>query len=149
MNARIKLLAVGLFFFATSSMVRAQTGPQNARRLTLHEAVQMALKQNHMIRISELKIEEKRHAKDVARSAYFPTISNQSTLVHLTDTQFIEIAAGSPGTVDGAPIPTQPATINQGGRTIITSGTGLVQPITPLFTRVKPANEAARADLDA
>ena len=40
----------------------------------------MALKQNHMVRISEMKIEEKQHAKDVARSAYFPTISNQSTL---------------------------------------------------------------------
>jgi outer membrane protein TolC len=149
MNARIKLLAVGLFFFATSSMVRAQTGAQNVRRLTLHEAVQMALKQNHMVRISEMKIEEKQHAKDVARSAYFPTISNQSTLLHLTDTQFIEIATGSLGTVNGTPIPTQPALLNQGGRTLVTSGTGLVQPLTQLFTKVKPANDIARADLDA
>jgi outer membrane protein TolC len=149
MNARIKLLAAGLFFFATSSMVRAQTGAQNVRRLTLHEAVQMALKQNHMVRISEMKIEEKQHAKDVARSAYFPTISNQSTLLHLTDTQFIEIATGSLGTVNGTPIPTQPALLNQGGRTLVTSGTGLVQPLTQLFTKVKPANDIARADLDA
>ena len=138
MNARIKLLAVGLFFFGASSMVQAQTGAQNVRRLTLHEAVQMALKQNHMVRISELKIEEKQHAKDVARSAYFPTISNQSTLVHVTDTQFIQIAPGSLGTVNGTPIPTQAATLNQGGRTLITSGTGLVQPLTQLFTRIKP-----------
>ncbi len=78
-------------------MVRAQTGAQNVRRLTLHEAVQMALKQNHVVRISELKIEEKQHAKDVARSAYFPTISNQSAVLHVTDTQFIQIAAGQPG----------------------------------------------------
>jgi outer membrane protein TolC len=130
-------------------MVRAQTGAQNVRRLTLHEAVQMALKQNHMVRISEMKIEEKQHAKDVARSAYFPTISNQSTLLHLTDTQFIEIATGSLGTVNGTPIPTQPALLNQGGRTLVTSGTGLVQPLTQLFTKVKPANDIARADLDA
>ena len=75
----------------------------------------MALKQNHVVRISEMKIEEKQHAKDVARSAYFPTISNQSTLVHLTDTQFIQIAPGSLGTVNGTPIPTQPAT-HQSGR---------------------------------
>jgi outer membrane protein TolC len=150
MNARTKLLAVGLFFLGTSSMVRAQTGAtQNVRRLTLHEAVQMALKQNHMVRISEKKIEEKQHAKDVAKSAYFPTISNQSTLVHLTDTQFIQIATGSLGTVNGTPIPTQPATINQGGRTIVTSGTGLVQPLTQLFTKIKPENDIARADLDA
>src|ERR1700745_1674883 len=125
MNARMKLLAVGIFFLAASSMVRAQSGAQNVRRLTLHEAVQMALKQNHMVRISELKIEEKQHAKDEARSAYFPTISNQSTLLHLTDTQFIQIAAGSLGAVNGTPIPTQPATLNQGGRTLINSRTGV------------------------
>src|SRR5579862_8335172 len=119
MNARIKVLVAGVFFLAASSMVRAQTGAQNVRRLTLHEAVQMALKQNHVVRISEMKIEEKQHAKDVAKSAYFPTISNQSTVLHVTDTQFIQIAAGSLGTVSGTPIPTQPATINQGGRTIL------------------------------
>jgi outer membrane protein TolC len=149
MNARIKFLVVSVFFFAASSMVLAQSGAQNARRLTLHEAVQMALKQNHMVRISEMKIEEKQYAKDKARSAYFPTISNQSTLLHLTDTQFIQIATGSLGSVNGTPIPTQPATINQGGRTIVTSGTGLVQPLTQLFTKIKPANQIARADLDA
>jgi outer membrane protein TolC len=109
----------------------------------------MALKQNHMVRISEMKIEEKQHAKDVARSAYFPTISNQSTLLHLTDTQFIQIAPGSLGTVNGAPIPTQAATLNQGGRTLVTSGTGLVQPLTQLFTKIKPQNDLARAELDA
>ena len=149
MNARIKLLAVGLFFFATSSMVRAQSGAQNVRRLTLHEAVQMALKQNHMVRISEMKIEEKQHAKDVARSAYFPTLRNESRVFNVTDTQFIEIGAGSLGTVAGTPIPQRSVILNQGGKTFVTSGTGLVQPLTPLFTKVKPANDAARADLNA
>ena len=149
MNARITLLTVGIFFLGASSMVRAQTGAQNVRRLTLHEAVQMALKQNHMVRISEMKVEEKQHAKDVARSAYFPTISNQSAVLHVTDTQFIQIAAGSLGTVSGTPIPAQPVTLSQGGRTFITSGTGLVQPITQLFTKVKPANDIARAELNA
>jgi outer membrane protein TolC len=149
MNARIRLLTVGLFFLGASSMVRAQTGAQNVRRLTLHEAVQMALKQNHMVRISEMKIEEKQHAKDEARSAYFPTIRNQSTILHLTDTQLIQIAAGSLGAVNGTPIPTQAATISQGGRTLVTSGTGLVQPLTQLFTKIKPENDIARAELDA
>jgi len=69
--------------------------------------------------------------------------------LHVTDTQFIQIAPGSLGAVNGTPIPTQPATINQGGRTIITSGTGLVQPLTQLFTKIKPSNDIASADLDA
>lgn len=148
MNARIKLLAVGFFFFAASSVVRAQTGAQNVRRLTLHEAVQMALKQNHMVRIAELKIEEKQHAKDVARSAYFPHITNESRIFHVTDTQLIEIPAGSLGTLNGMPNPTQSATLSQGGRTLITSGTGLAQPLTQLFTKIKPENDIARTELD-
>ncbi|MFZ1033796.1 MAG: TolC family protein, partial [Candidatus Acidiferrales bacterium] len=37
----------------------------------------------------------------------------------------------------------------QGGRTFITSGTTLAEPLTQLFTRVKPENDMARADLNA
>jgi outer membrane protein TolC len=111
--------------------------------------VQLALKHNHVVLIAGLQVQEKQHAKEAARSGYFPHISNESRILTLTDTQFIQIAQGSLGTVGGTPIPTQPATINQGGRTLITSGTGLEQPLTQLFTRVKPSNDLARADLDA
>jgi outer membrane protein len=149
MNSRIKLLAIGLLFFGGVSFARAQSDAQHIRRLTLHEAVQMALKQNHAVRIAELKVEEKRHAKDVARSAYFPNVRNETRVFHLTDTQLIQIPAGSLGIVSGTPIPAQSVTLNQGGLTLITSGTGLVQPLTQLLTKVKPANQIARADLDA
>ncbi|MGA8406961.1 MAG: TolC family protein, partial [Candidatus Acidiferrales bacterium] len=88
-------------------------------------------------------------AKEAARSGYFPHVTNESTIVKVTDTQFIQIAAGSLGTVTNTPIPEQSVTLNQGSRTIATSGTGLVQPLTQLFTRVRPANDAARADLNA
>jgi outer membrane protein TolC len=149
MNARIRLLSVGLLFFAVSSLAQAQSEAPKVRHLTLHDAVQMALKQNHLVRIADLKVEEKQHAKDVARSEYFPHISNESRIFHWTDTQFIQLAAGSLGTVAGTPIPEQPVTLSQGGRTFVTSGTSLVQPLTQLFTRIKPANEQARAELDA
>ena len=59
--------------------------------MTLHEAVQLALQHNHTIHIAGYKVEEKQHAKEVARSAYFPTIRNDSNFVHLTDTQLIQI----------------------------------------------------------
>ena len=96
-----------------------------------------------MVRIAKLETEEKQHAKEVARSGYFPSITNESRIFTVTDTQFIQIAAGSFGTVGGTPIPTQSVTLNQGGKTFVTSGTMLSQPLTQLFTRVKPANEAA------
>jgi len=143
------VLSVALIILSSIPPAGAQGGESSPRHISLSEAVQLALKQNHMTKIADLKVQEKQHAKDVARSAYFPSISNQSSVFHVTDTQFIEIPAGSIGTVSGTSLPEQPVILNQGGRTLITSGTGLVQPITQLFTKVKPANDMARADLNA
>jgi outer membrane protein TolC len=149
MNARNKVLATSLLFLGSLTFARAQNAEPAPRKITLPEAVQLALKNNHVVRIAGLEVQVKQHAKEAARSGYFPTISNESRVLRLTDTQFIAIAAGSLGTVGGTPIPTAPAILNQGEKTFITSGTGLVQPLTQLFTRVKPSNDLARADLDA
>ena len=150
MNARRKLLATGLLFLGSLTFAGAQEqAAASPRHLTLQEAVQLALKHNHVVRMAAFHVEEKQHAKDVAKSGYFPTIKNESRIFKLTDTQFIQIAAGSLGTVAGTPIPASSDILNQGGLTIVTSGTGLVQPLTQLFTRVKPQNEAASAELGA
>lgn len=141
-------LCVALYAVIFPSGAPAQNAEPAPRKLTLSEAVQLALKHNHVVRIAGLQVQEKQSAKDAARSGYFPKITNESRVFYATDTQFIQIAPGSLGTVSGTPIPAQPAILNQGERTIITSGTGLVQPLTQLFTRVKPANDVARADLD-
>lgn len=118
------------------------------RRLNLHEAVELALKHNHVVRISALHVDEEQHAKEVARSAYLPTIRNDSTFAHATDTEFIGIPAGAFGTVGGSPIPPRQFNINQGDRNFITSGTGLTQPLTELF-RIRAGNDVARAELKA
>jgi outer membrane protein TolC len=150
MNRGNKLLATGLLFLGSLTFARAQEQATNtSRHLTLAEAVQLALKHNHVVRIAGLRVEEMQHAKERAKSAYFPTIKNESRIFTVTDTQFIQIAAGSLGTVAGTAIPATPVTINQGGKTFVTSGTGLVQPLSQLFTRVKPQNDAASADLGA
>ena len=150
MNRRNKLLATGLLFLGSLTIARAQEQATNtSRHLTLAEAVQLALKHNHVVRIAGLRVEELQHAKEKAKSAYFPTIKNESRVFTVTDTQFIQIAAGSLGTVAGTAIPATPVTINQGGKTFVTSGTGLLQPLTQLFTRVKPQNDAASAELGA
>jgi outer membrane protein TolC len=150
MNARSKIFTTGLLFLGALTLARAQQqATTSARHLTLQEAVQLALKHNHMVRMAGFQVEEKQHAKDVAKSGYFPTIKNESRVFTLTDTQFIQIPGGSLGTVAGTPIPNSSVILNQGGLTIVTSGTGLVQPLTQLYTRVKPANEAASAELGA
>jgi outer membrane protein TolC len=131
----------------------AAIGGQNAatvgpRHITLQEAVQLALQHNHQIRIAGFQVEEKRHAKDVARSDYFPKLRNDSSFLRLTDTQLIELPAGSLGTPAGFLVPPRAFIINQGGRTLTTSGTQLTQPLTQLL-KFKPQNDAARADLEA
>ena len=144
-----KILAASLSCLAASTLARAQDQAATPRHVTLQEAVQLALKHNHMVRIAGYKVEEKQHAKDVARSAYFPTLRNESRVFNVTDTQFVQIPAGSLGIAAGTPIPERSAILNQGGRTFVTSGTTLVQPLTQLFSKVRPSNDIARAELSA
>jgi outer membrane protein TolC len=148
---RFRRSGLGIALFAVSFPLgaRAQHAEPAPRKITLSEAVQIALKNNHVVRIAGFEVQVKQHAKEAARSGYFPQITNESRVLRVTDTQFIDIPAGSLGSVGGTPIPTAPAVLNQGEKTFITSGTGLVQPLTQLFTRVKPSNDLARADLDA
>src|SRR5262249_2740402 len=108
----------GLMTFALGQQPEAGA----PRRLNLHDAVEMALKHNHVVRIATFHVEEQKHAKEVARSAYLPTIRNDSSFAHVTDTQFIAIPAGGLGVVSGASIPAQQFNINQGDKNFIVSG---------------------------
>jgi outer membrane protein TolC len=138
---------VSLFSLLTFAL--AQQPESNVpRRLNLHDAVELALKHNHVVRIATFHVEEEQHTKEVARSAYLPTLRNDSTFAHVTDTQFIAIPAGGLGVVSGTAIPARQFTINQGDKNFIVSGTGLTQPLTELF-KIKSANDVARADLKA
>jgi outer membrane protein TolC len=118
------------------------------RRVTLQEAVQLALKHNHNIRIAGYAVEEKEQAKAVAKSSYFPSIRNDSSFMHVTDTQLVQIDAGSLGLVDGAAIPPGNRILNQGGRSLTTSGTQITQPLTTLL-KIKQANDVAQAEVRA
>jgi outer membrane protein TolC len=128
--------------------VAQQPEPNAPRHLNLHDAVEMALKHNHVARIAALHVEEEQHAKEVARSAYLPTIKNDSIFTHATDTQFIGIPAGGLGVVANSAIPPRPLIISQGEKNFIVSGTGLTQPLTDLF-KIRAGNDAARAELNA
>lgn len=153
MNLRPILILLALMGQASLFAQQANSQAQQAnapasRTLNLHEAVDLALRHNHVVRIASFHVEEEQHAKDVARSAYLPTLRNDTSFFHVTDSQFIEIAAGSLGTVGSTPVPQRNDILNQGGKEIFISGTGLTQPLTELF-KIKAANDAARAELAA
>jgi outer membrane protein TolC len=148
MKRKLQLSLVTLVLSGAFAFAGEPGNTASARHITLHEAVQLALQHNHAVHIAEYKVDEKQHAKEVARSAYFPTIHNDSNFVHITDTQLIQIQAGSLGTVAGSPVPSATATLNQGGRDLTTSGTQLTQPLTTLL-KIRPMNDMAQAELKA
>ncbi len=118
------------------------------RRISLREAVQLALKHNHNVRIAGYAVDEKQHAKEAAKGSYFPSIRNDSSFLRVTDTQLIQINPGSLGTAGGTPIPPVSSVLNQGGRSMTTSGTQITQPLTSLL-KIKRANDIAQAEVRA
>jgi outer membrane protein TolC len=142
-----------ILFMATvlssCSFTLAQTeGTAPSRRITLREAVQLALKHNHNVRIAGFAVDEKQHAKEAAKGSYFPSIRNDSSFLRVTDTQLIQISPGTLGTVGGTPIPIANSVINQGGRNLTTSGTQITQPLTSLL-KIRQANEIAQTEVKA
>ena len=73
-----KLFSVLFSFVCAAALAAQEAKPIAPRRITLEEAVQLALKHNHVVRIAGYKVEEKEHSKELARSAYFPILRNDS-----------------------------------------------------------------------
>jgi outer membrane protein TolC len=121
--------------------------PQNAvRQLSLKEAVQLALSQNRSLRIARLKVTENERQKAGERSAYFPRLTNQSNVIHVTELQNIGIPAGAFGTVRGTLVPGRNVVIPQGQNTIYSTGTMMSQPLTQLL-RIHAQNQIAAAQV--
>jgi outer membrane protein TolC len=145
----IRVSVVAVFFYLASVVAFGQARETTVPRyLTLGEALDLALQNNHRVRISRSAVDEKQRAKDIARSAYFPTVHTDSSFMHVTDTQLIEIPAGGLGAFGNNLIPPNPLIINQGALTTTTFGTGVTQPLTPLL-KVRAANDMASAEVRA
>src|SRR5580704_2633682 len=147
-NAAVLLLAATPLWVCLAAAQEVSNTAPSPRQITLQEAVQLALKHNHDIRIAGYTVEEKQQAKQVAKSAYLPSIRNDSSFMHATDTELIQIRSGSLGVAGGTSIPPVNAIINQGGKNFITSGTQLTQPLTTLL-KIRRENDLAQAELKA
>src|SRR5258707_3242652 len=76
-----------LFLCAISSLAN------EARHLTLSQAVHLALQQNRTLKIARFKVQENEYRKAFARSDYFPRLTNQSNVLHVTELQVLSIPA--------------------------------------------------------
>jgi outer membrane protein TolC len=140
----LPLAFLGLTFVTSSVAQQTSAGPM---QLTLEQAINLALKQNHSIHLRNLSVEQMQSKKDQARSNYLPQIKASGSVLHVTDLAGVEIPAGALGSYPTTgPIPTKSLFVGQGGLTGFTGGVGLEQPLTQLF-RIHQANVAAKEDV--
>ena len=144
--ARLSLsLAVLGWTFITTSV--AQQSTANPMQLTLEQAINLALRQNHSVHLRSLSVEQMQSRKDEARSNYLPQIKASGSVLHVTELAGVEIPAGALGSYPSTgPIPAKSLFVGQGGLTGYTGGVGLEQPLTQLF-RIHQANIATKQDL--
>ena len=117
-----------------------------ARRITLPEAVDLALKQNTSLQIARARVRENQQKTVTARSNYFPQLSNQTTFSALSDRALVTVPYGSLGVLPGVgPFPTGTITFDQGSSTLLLTNTTLGQPLTQLF-KIKQGVQVAAAD---
>ena len=117
--------------------------------LTLPKAVRLALAHNRTITLARLKVQEQEQTKASAKADYFPRLTNESSFVHWTTLENIQVPAGAFGAVPNAGLfPRQNLLIYQGNPNTETIGTSLTQPLTPLI-RIRQKNRIAASEVVA
>jgi outer membrane protein TolC len=107
----------------------------------------LAVKQNHSVRLRSLAVDDMRSKKDEARSNYMPQMKASGGVHHVTELAGVEIPAGAFGNFPSTgPVPAKSLFIDQGTDTAYTGGVSLEQSLTQLF-RIHQANVAANQDI--
>lgn len=125
------------------------TASQEPVKLTLAEAIDLALKNNHELAIGAYKVAEMASAKRVVTSDYYPKVSNSSTYGHFTQTSILQFGRGAFGTFPGLGVlPSTSLIVNQGNLDQVVSRSEVAQPISQLV-KIHHAQRASRADESA
>jgi outer membrane protein len=136
-NGIVRWTAVVACACAVASGAMAQE-----RRLTIQEAIDLALHGNHSLRAASYQVSADEEKRRIAKSNYFPSITNESNFLHITDLQRVDIPPGA----FGLGIPASNVFLTQGTLTFESSGTMIEQPITQLI-KIRQANKVAAADV--
>jgi outer membrane protein TolC len=141
MKRNLALLSLVVLCITAGPAV-AQSPP---RCVTLEDAINLALRQNVLLKAAGDKVEANQHKSLAARSDYFPQLRNESTYAGLVKRQSIDIPQGSLGILGGIILPPESERIFQGGNSFALSTTTLGQPITRLL-KIRQARGIAEAD---
>jgi outer membrane protein TolC len=122
---------------------------QSPRKLTLSEAVDLALKQNSDLRIGKAKVGGNQYRAAGTRADQLPQIKTDAALFGIAKTQNLTIPAGALGAYSGLGLlPGSAVVINQGNHDLLITNTTVEQPITQLI-KLRAARRAAEADVRA
>jgi multidrug efflux pump subunit AcrB/outer membrane protein TolC len=137
------LVAIAALCFAGT--VHAQA----PRKLTLSEAVELALKQNSDLRIGRARVNGNQYRAAGTRADELPQVKTDAGLFEVARTQNLTIPAGSLGTYPGIGLlPGSTVLINQGNHNFFIANTTVEQPLTQLI-KLRAARHVAEADLRA
>jgi multidrug efflux pump subunit AcrB/outer membrane protein TolC len=137
----VPVMAAALLAISCGVAAHAQT-----RTLTLDEAVSLATQHNSAVTIAGQKVNEMDARIREARASYFPSIANDSSAVHISNQQRIDIPQGALGVYPQiGPLPGSTVSLAQGDANFLLSTTTLSQPITQYF-KTRAGVMAAHAD---
>lgn len=128
-----------------SLVLSAALQAQAPTRLSLDEAISIALRQNAGLAASRQQLRMREQQSKAASRSYLPSIGTEFTYQQNTQKKNITFAEGSLGEVEGSPFPTTDIALEQGGQSYTLATTTLQQPVTQMF-KIRQGQLAARAD---
>jgi multidrug efflux pump subunit AcrB len=138
---KVAITAPLLLLLLLSTPSQAQT-----KSITLDEAIQLASKQNSLVKMAGDKAKEADARVTQARSNYFPVVTNQSSATHLNQSEFLTISKGALGSYGATgPIPNNDVNIKVGKQDGFLTTTVAAQPITQMF-KIHAGVSVAHAD---
>jgi multidrug efflux pump subunit AcrB/outer membrane protein TolC len=119
-------------------------GPAHAetKRLTLPEAVELALKGNSALKIARFKVDEKGKRVAATSADNYPRLSNYTSYMGSSESQLVTVPLPGVGTV---PLNENATKGASGSSSFFLNGTVLTQPVTQLL-KIHEATGIARSD---
>jgi outer membrane protein len=140
-----------LVLIAAGMAIQPTLWAQQARTITLEEAVGMALKSSHGLTIKELQIEEQRAKVSEGKVKNYPSVVVNSTYQYNVNIGQLTVPQGSFGALPLGPttviqLPNEEKRFDLGQHHTFNAGATLYQPITQL-SKIKSGTDIAKTDV--
>lgn len=143
-DRKVVATVVAMLVFVSAGLAQS---PQTPRKLTLPEAVDLALKQNPDLRILRSKIRGAQFEGVAVRASERPQLKTAADDFVVARTQILNIPAGALGVYPGlGPLPNASASVGQGSHNLFLESTTIEQPLTQLI-KLRAARRATDANV--